>query len=287
MIDKRADTVITWASLQSNWCMQTAAAARTVGIKPILVLFKTYDLAPGYDGNLLLDYILGADIRLKEAQKGKVAKPEQVLAVLEDIAGEVRGKGGRPYLVSVGGSRVLGDMDRPLGAISYVDAFREMDEQAAAAGFQADYVVHSTGSGGTQAGLVVGAKALNDRCRVIGISVSDPQGPFAEEVLGIARATDDALGLRLGVERSDVIVFDDYIKDGYGVVDREVASIIRLVFTREGIVLDPVYTAKAMAGLVDLIRTGYFKQTDKVVFFHTGGTPALFPNREKIVEFLK
>jgi len=287
MIDKRADTVITWASLQSNWCMQTAAAARTAGIKPILVLFKTYDLAPGYDGNLLLDYILGADIRIQEAQKGKVVKPEQVLAALEEIARDVKRGGGRPYIVSVGGSRVLGDMDRPLGAISYVNAFREAFDQAAAAGFEPDYVVHSTGSGGTQAGLVIGAKALAQRCRVIGISVSDPQGPFSQEVLEIARAADEALGLRLGIEPADVIVLDKYIRDGYGIVDREVAETIRLVFTREGIVLDPVYTAKAMAGLVDLIRTGYFKRTDKVVFFHTGGTPALFPNRDKIVEFLK
>ncbi len=287
MTDKRADTVITWASLQSNWCMQTAAAARTVGIKPILVLFKTYDLAPGYDGNLLLDYILGADIRIHEAQKGKVVKPEQVLAMLEDIAAEVKRGGGRPYIVSVGGSRVLGDMDRPLGAISYVHAFRETFEQAAAAGFEPDYVVHSTGSGGTQAGLIIGAKALTDRCRVVGISVSDPQGPFAQEVLEIARAADDALGLGLGVEPGDVVVFDEYIKDGYGVVDQEVADIIRLVFTREGIVLDPVYTAKAMAGLIDLVKTGYFEPTDRVVFFHTGGTPALFPNRDKIVEYLK
>jgi D-cysteine desulfhydrase family pyridoxal phosphate-dependent enzyme len=287
MIDKRADTVITWASLQSNWCMQTAAAARTAGIKPILVLFKTYDLAPGYDGNLLLDYILGAEIRIQEAQKGKVVKPEQVLAMLGAIAGEVKRGGGRPYIVSVGGSRVLGDMDRPLGAISYINAFREVKDQAAAAGFEPDYVVHSTGSGGTQAGLVIGAKALTDRCRVIGISVSDPQGPFAQEVLEIARAADEALGLRLGIEPADVIVLDKYIRDGYGIVDREVAEVIRLVFTREGIVLDPVYTAKAMAGLVDLIKSGYFKPTDKVVFFHTGGTPALFPNREKIVEFLK
>lgn len=103
----------------------------------------------------------------------------------------------------------------------------------------------------------------------------------------IAQATEKAMGLKTHLQSGDVIVFDEYIKDGYGIVNKEVADIIRLVFTREGIILDPVYTAKAMAALVDLIQKGYFKKTDKVVFFHTGGTPALFPNKHKLVEFLK
>jgi L-cysteate sulfo-lyase len=153
-------------------------------------------------------------------------------------------------------------------------------------GVEPDYIVHSTGSGGTQAGLVVGAKALTAGCRVIGISVSDPKGPFSDDVLEIARAADEALGLGLEVRPEDVIVFDEYLGEGYGVVDRGVAETIRLVFQTEGIVLDPVYTAKAMAGLIDLVKTGFFGTTDKVVFLHTGGTPALFPNRKKIAEFL-
>jgi 1-aminocyclopropane-1-carboxylate deaminase/D-cysteine desulfhydrase-like pyridoxal-dependent ACC family enzyme len=181
----------------------------------------------------------------------------------------------------------MGSMELPLGAVSYVDAFREMVEQTRAAGFEPDFVVHSTGSGSTQAGLVVGAKAILSKTKIVGISVSDPKELFARDVLTIAKATEKALGLDTGVKDADVIVFDEYIKDGYGIVNREVAEIIRLVFTREGIVLDPVYTSKAMAGLVDLVAKGYFKRGDKVVFFHTGGTPALFPNRRKIVEYLK
>jgi L-cysteate sulfo-lyase len=286
ILEKRADVVITWASLQSNWCMQTAAAARTFGIKPVLVLFKTYDLPEGPDGNLLLDVILGADIRILEAEKGKVVKAAQAFSVLEEAAREMAGQGHRSYLVPVGGSMVRGDMDKPLGAVSYVAAFAELLDGLRAGGVEPDYVVHSTGSGGTQAGLVVGARALTDGCRVIGISVSDPKGPFSDDVLEIARATDEALGLGLEVRPEDVVVFDEYIGEGYGVVDRGVAETIRLVFQTEGIVLDPVYTAKAMAGLIDLIKTGFFNRTDRVVFVHTGGTPALFPNREKIVGFL-
>jgi len=286
MLAKRADVVITWASLQSNWCMLTAAAARRFGLKPILILFKTYDLPPGADGNLLLDYVLDADIRFREAERGKVVKPEQAMGFLEEAAAEMRALGLRPYLVPVGGSLPLGDMDRPLGAVSYVDAFAELMDQARASGTRIDAVVHSTGSGGTQAGLLVGARALADGCRVVGISVSDPRVPFSEDVLKIARATDEALDLGLDIRPDDVIVFDDYIREGYGVVDREVAETIRMVFQKEGIVLDPVYTAKAMAGLIDLIKRGYFRKGDSVVFFHTGGTPALFPNRDRILEYL-
>lgn len=287
VLAKEADVIITWASLQSNWCMQTAAAAKKFGIKPILILFKTYDLPAEYDGNLLLDYILGADIRIKEAPKGKIVKLEDALAVVNEVAREVREGGHQAYLVSVGGSMPLGSMDLPLGAISYVNAFAEMHEQAKAFGIQADYVVHSSGSGATQAGLVVGAKALTRGAKVLGISVSDGRETLGRDVLKIVQATEKALKLETQIKADDVIVFDEYIKDGYGIANKEVADMIRLVFTKEGIVLDPVYTAKAMAGLVDLIKNGYFEKTDKVVFFHTGGTPALFPNKHKLVEYLK
>jgi D-cysteine desulfhydrase family pyridoxal phosphate-dependent enzyme len=286
MLEKKADVVITWASLQSNWCMQTAAAARTFGIKPILVLFKTSDMAPAADGNVLLDVILDADIRILEAEKGKVVKAAQAFAVLEEAAREVREQGHRPYLVPVGGSLVRGDMDTPLGAVSYVAAFAELLAQMRALGAEPDYVIHSTGSGGTQAGLVVGARALTDACQVIGISVSDPKGTFSDDVLEIGQATDEALGLGLEVRPENVVVFDEYIGEGYGIVDKAVADVIRMIFQTEGIVLDPVYTAKAMLGLIDLVKTGFFKNTDKVVFVHTGGTPALFPNKDKIFRFL-
>jgi D-cysteine desulfhydrase family pyridoxal phosphate-dependent enzyme len=287
VLAKEADVIITWASLQSNWCMQTAAAAKKFGIKPILILFKTYDLPAEYDGNLLLDYILGADIRIKEAPKGKIVKQEDALAAAEEVAREAREQGHTVYLVAIGGSMPLGSMELPLGAISYVSAYVEMVEQAKALGVQADYVVHSSGSGATQAGLVVGAQALTRGAKVLGISVSDDKVTFGKDVLKIVQATEKALKLETHIKADDVIVFDEYIKDGYGIVNKEVADMIRLVFTKEGIVLDPVYTAKAMAGLVDLIKKGYFEKTDKVVFFHTGGTPALFPNKHKLVEFLK
>jgi D-cysteine desulfhydrase family pyridoxal phosphate-dependent enzyme len=287
MLEKKADVVITWASLQSNWCMQTAAAARTFGIKPILMLFKPADQPATADGNVLLDVILDADIRFLEKEKGRIVKAAQAMDILEEAGRKVRAEGRRPYLVPVGGSLVRGDMDKPLGAISYVAGFAELLEQTrSGGGTEPDFIVHSTGSGGTQAGLVVGARAMAPACRIIGISVSDPKGPFSDDVLEIARAADEALGLGLGILPDDVTVFDEYLGQGYGIVDKAVAETIRLVFQTEGIVLDPVYTAKAMIGLKDLIKTGFFKPTDKVLFLHTGGTPALFPNRDKIFEYL-
>jgi D-cysteine desulfhydrase family pyridoxal phosphate-dependent enzyme len=287
ILDKGRDTVITWGSLQSNWCLQTAAAATKYGLKPILVLFKAHDLPPGTDGNMLLERILGADIRVMDAPApGKIIKLEETIAFMNDIAATERRKGLKPYVVAVGGSMVAGDMDKPLGAVSYVNAFAEMLEQTNGLGFVPDAVIHATGSGGTQAGLLVGARALTDACRVVGISVSDDKETFAGYVADIAGAAHRVLDLEPAPGREDIIVLDDYIKNGYGIVNREVADVLRFFFATEGVVLDPVYTSKAMIGLVDLARKGYFKAGERVVFFHTGGTPALFPNRDKLAEFL-
>ena len=164
--------------------------------------------------------------------------------------------------------------------------FAEMLEQAQAAGIELDYVVLATGSGGTQAGLVVGASALCDRLKVLGISVSEEKDSFSRDVLTISRDTVAALGMELEIEDRDIIIFDEYIKEGYGIVDKEIADVLRFVAIQEGVFLDPVYTGKAMVGFKDLIQKGRFKKEDKIVFFHTGGTPAIFPNKHLISGFL-
>jgi D-cysteine desulfhydrase family pyridoxal phosphate-dependent enzyme len=286
-LNKGAEVIITWASLQSNWCLQTAAAARRFGLRPILILFRTSDLALEYDGNLLLDYILGADIHIREAEKGKAVSEDCAREALDEVVNEIKEWGHTPYVVAVGGSMPGFSMEQPLGAISYVAAFAEMLEQAEAEVGDISHVVLATGSGATQAGLAVGAKALSGQVKVLGISVSEEKEVFTQTVLKISSATEKALGLDLNISREDIIVFDEYIKGGYGIVDKEVAEVIRLVFSREGIVLDPVYTGKAMTALVDLVKKGFFKKKDKIVFFHTGGTPALFPYRRELVELLK
>jgi len=287
VLSKKADAVITWASVQSNWCLQTAAAARKFGLKPILILFKTYDLPEEYDGNLLLDYILDADVIIKEAEKGKVVKKEDIQGIVEAVENEVKEWGHTPYVAPIGGSMVGGSMEKPLGAISYVNAFVELLEQAGKQGLEINYILHASGSGGTQGGLVVGAKALKEDTKVLGISVSEGKEAYGKEVLTIAQDTVKALSLDLAVDKNDIIIFDEYIKEGYGILNKEVSEALRFVAVKEGIFLDPVYTGKAMASLIDLVKKGYFKKEDKIVFFHTGGTAALFPNKHLLVNLLK
>jgi D-cysteine desulfhydrase family pyridoxal phosphate-dependent enzyme len=283
---KGADTIVTWASVQSNWCLQTAAAARKYGLRPILLLFNTSDLAPEYDGNLLLDRILDADVRIHEAEKGKIVSQEAVNEALTQVVDEVKKQGHIPYAVSVGGSMTGWSMAKPLGAIAYLEAFIEAHEQAYEAGVGFSHVVHATGSGATQAGLAVGAEVMPGDVRIVGISVSESRNVFVPIIRKITQETAESLGLEIDLNDNDIIIRDEYVKGGYGNVDKETAEAIRLLFVTEGIVLDPVYTGKAMAALVDLVRKGYFQKQDRIVFFHTGGTPALFPYRKPLVDFL-
>jgi len=286
VLEKKADVILTWAGLQSNWCLQTAAAARKFGITPVLVLFNVYDLPVEYDGNLLLDFILKADIKIKEAEKGGVVHLEDVDAILDEAAMKVKEWGHTPYVAPIGGSAVGGSMEEPLGAISYVDAFVEMVEQAKSQGIDVDHVIHASGSGGTQAGLAVGAKAWNKKAKVLGVSVSEEKQTYRELVLKIARDTEKALTGTIGIGEKDIIIFDEYIGEGYGEINQEVSDAIRFVAMKEGIFLDPVYTGKAMVALIDLVKKGYFGKDESVVFFHTGGTAALFPNKHKLGKFL-
>ncbi|MCA1600669.1 MAG: pyridoxal-phosphate dependent enzyme [Acidobacteria bacterium] len=224
VLEQKADCVITWGGMQSNWCRQTAAAARRLGVKPILILFKRASLPTEYDGNLLLDSILGADIRTIELAQGQsFMEIRAVEEILKTIVEEERRAGQHPYIAPIGGTFLEGSMSRPLGAISYVNALIELAEQAEAQDVRIDYLVHATGSGSTQAGLIV---------------------------------------------------------------NHETTRALRLAAETEGILLDPVYTGKAMAGLVALAQQGYFEKGANVVFLHTGGAPALFPYREKILHYM-
>ncbi|NIM89450.1 MAG: pyridoxal-phosphate dependent enzyme [Candidatus Aminicenantes bacterium] len=286
-LNKKADVILTWASVQSNWCLQTAAAAQKFGIKPMLLLFKTDELPDEHDGNLLLDFILDADIRIKEGEKGKVVKEVNAYEAIEELASEVKERGDNPYVVPIGGSMIGGSMESPLGAISYVAAFVEMLEQAKSQQVDVDYIVLASGSGSTQAGLIVGAKVLKDNIKVLGISVSAEKESYGKDVLTIAQDTAKALQIDIEISEEEVIILDEYIKEGYGIMNKEVSEAIRSVAIKEGIMLDPCYTGKAAVALFDLIRKGYFKKEDKVVFFHTGGTPVLFPYKKSLVNFLK
>ncbi len=287
ILAQKADAVITWASVQSNWCLQTAAAARMFGLIPLLLLFKTYDLPDEMDGNLLLDFILGARIRIRPSVQGKFVGEDELEAAVTEAVSEVHAQGQKPYVVPVGGSAPGWSMKIPLGALAYVDAFLEMQRQADRQVEAIDYVLLASGSGGTQAGLALAAKALGRKTKIVGISVLEGAESYGAEVLAIARDAEKALGLEPEIEEGDIIIQDEYIREGYGVLNREVARAVRLMAETEGIFVDPVYTGKALCALLDLVQQGYFRPSDRVVFLHTGGTAALFPYRRGFSEYLE
>jgi len=284
---KEADVIITWAGLQSNWCLQTAAVARKFGITPLLILFSSQGMQVEFDGNLLLDLILDADIKIREAEKGKVIRWNIIKDIIDEVRLEVKEWGHVPYVAPVGGSLVCGSMQKPLGAYAYLEAFLELYEQAQGLGFIPDYIIHASGSGGTQAGLITGAKALSPKTSVLGISVSDDTEYFRKEVELICMDTKESLGLEIDITSDDIRILDEYTQAGYGALTPEITEAIRLTALKEGIFLDPVYTGKAMTGLFDLIKKDFFKKTDKIVFIHTGGTAALFAYRKTLSEHIK
>ena len=288
VVARGVDSVVTWAGIQSNWCRQVAAATARMGIRSVLVLLKKPGMPVGEDGNLLLDRILGADVRVVEAGGSRsFLELANVREYLDPVMEGERKAGRVPYLAPVGGSLLEGDMTRPLGALGYVKGFAELLDQARAQGFSPDSVVLATGSAGTQAGLLAGAKLLSPDTRIIGISVAGPAAEVAGYVKTIANATLSVLGEAPSVTEDEVFVLDEYIGEGYGIMNQGVADALSLVAREEGVILDPVYTGKSMAGLLDLAGKGYFRSGERVVYLHTGGTPALFPYRGEILGALR
>ncbi len=282
-LSKKADTIITWGSLQSNWCLQTAAAARRYGLRPILVLFRTYELSQVDQGNILLEKLLDADIRFFETRtKGKSLAQEEAFRCLEEIADAEKARGHRPYMVSVGGSATGGHMEKPLGALAYFLSMIEVYRQLSESGMP-DWIVVASGSGATQAGLLVGARALGLKTAIAGVCVSDSREEFLPLVKKIALELRDMLSLDLILEDEDFILYDNYLGEGYGIINSEITEIIKMVMQKEGLVLDPVYTSKAVIGLVDLARKKQFSSGEKILFLHTGGTPALFAFSDRLL----
>ena len=285
VVARGADSVVTWAGVQSNWCRQVAAACARLGIRPVLVLLKKPGMPLEEDGNLLLDRLFNAEIRVVDAPEGKsFLELENVKELVEPVMEEERAAGRMPYLAPVGGSLLEGDMLRPLGALGYVRAFAEIMEQASAMGFIPDTVLLATGSAGTQAGLLVGAKILSPSTRVVGISVAGSAADVSGYVKSIAEATLNEVAAPGPVNDDEVVVLDDYLAEGYGVLNAQITQAIGMVAREEGLLLDPVYTGKSMAGLLDLAGKGFFRDGERVVFIHTGGTPAIFPYREGLLE---
>jgi len=261
-----ADTLITGGAAQSNHARQTAAAAAKFGLACTLVLRGTQP--PQVQGNLLLDRLLGAEV---------VWAREQPLAgVMAQVAEKVRAAGHRPYAIPYGGSN-------PSGACGYVAAMEELLAQGAERNLHFDHVVLASSSGGTQAGLAVGARALGYEGRILGISVDEPAGALRQKLAGLATATAELLGLELTFAPEDFAVDDGYLGGGYGVVGNLEREAIRTLAHTEGILLDPVYTGRACGGLLDLIRRGGFRPDERVLFWHTGGTAGVFAHGNELL----
>jgi L-cysteate sulfo-lyase len=283
-VSQEADTIVTWAGVQSNWCRQVAAAAARMGLRAVLVLVKKPGATVSEDGNLLLDRFFGADVRIMEASGDKgFLELEHVRGLLDPVLEEEQRAGRKVYLAPVGGSLLEGSMARPLGSLGYVEAFAELLEQARERGFTPDAVVLASGSAGTQAGLLAGAKLLSPETRIVGISVAGAAPVVSRYVRTITEAILDELGEAPDVADDDVVVLDEYLAEGYGVLNQAVTDAIGLLARKEGILLDPVYSGKAMAGFLDLAGKEYFRDAENAVFLHTGGTPALFPYREGLL----
>lgn len=287
---QHADCIITWGGVQSNWCRQLAAAARKCGIHPVLLLFKRPGLPDEVNGNVLLDHLYGAEIHVRDLDGGNIMQMESVRGRVEHLVATAKKQGRKPYVVPIGGSLVEGSMTHPLGALSYVNAAVELLEQARQCNLRIDSVVFATGSGSMHAGLVVGAKLLSPDLRVVGISVSEPSHVMRSLVTGIARQTlaefERVSPNSLGISTDETRVFD-CVRLGYGVIDREIVDAMRLTAQSEGLLLDPVYTGKAMIALFDLRRNGYFHPQENVVFLHTGGAPTIFVYQDAILKHLQ
>ncbi|MBC7237934.1 MAG: D-cysteine desulfhydrase family protein [Chloroflexi bacterium] len=256
---QQADTVITAGAVQSNHARQTAAAAARCGLRCILVLSP---MAPAaVTGNLLLDRLFGAHVRWTGDRDS--------YELMQEVAAEERAAGRKPYLIPVGGSNAI-------GASGYYWAMDEAVRQSLESGLRIDHMVVASGSGGTQAGLIVGAHALHVQTRILGVSVSRTAADLYESILALAQLTASHLNLRLTIDPSSVLVEDRYLGKGYGVLGEAEREAIHLLARYEGVLLDPVYTGRAMAGLIDLIRRGEFSREETILFWHTGGTPALY-----------
>ena len=259
---KGADTVITAGAIQSNHCRQTAGAAASLGLECHLVLGGEEPEQP--QGNLLLDKVYGCHIHWT----GENRKGEDIPALVAQLKAE----GKKPYVIPYGGSNEL-------GAIAFIEAYKELNAQREALKVDFSHIIFASSSGATHAGLILGNKILQTYSQIVGINIDKGEMdkvPFDEHIVSLANSTAQFIAADYQFTADDLILNSDYVGDGYGVIGELEKEAIALTAQNEGILLDPVYTGRAMGGLIDMIRTGQIKATDNVLFWHTGGAPALF-----------
>ncbi len=258
-VEQGADTLVTVGAAQSNHCRQTAAAAAKYGFRCILVLRG--GPPADIDGNLLLDQLLGAELRWS----GDRARE----AVMDEVVAQERAAGRRPFAIPLGGAP-------PLGAAGYAIAMLELNDQMQSAGIRFHRIFFASSSGGTHAGLAAGALLTGFPGQVLGISIDEELDSLKALVARVATGTMELLGRPRTLGAGDIHANADYLGAGYGIMGQAEREAIHLFARHEGILIDPVYTARAAAGMIDLIRRGQVGRDETVLFWHTGGIPALW-----------
>lgn len=254
-VAEKTKTLITVGGIQSNHCRQTAALAARFGLKCILVLSGEEPQTP--NGNLLMDTLFGASIIWTSREKRD--------ATLQRAYEASKQNGEYPFLIPLGAST-------PIGTLGYVEAMRELKEQ----GNDFDWILVASSSAGTQAGMVLGALLTKFDGKILGVSIDHPAIDLQKAVAVLANQAAAILGEKASVNPQSVLVNSDYLGAGYAIAGEPEYEAIKLFAENEGLLLDPVYTGRAAAGMIDLLRKGFFKPSDKVLFWHTGGVPALF-----------
>jgi D-cysteine desulfhydrase family pyridoxal phosphate-dependent enzyme len=257
--EQGADILISAGTIQSNHCRQTVAAAARFGFDCTLVLTGERPSQPS--ANFLLDQLFGAEIITVADRKDRDH-------ILQETFDNAVAAGKKPYLVPYGGSSTTGVM-------GYTFAMEEFMKQ----NVKADWIVFGTSSGGTHAGLVLGQRIFGFKGKVLGISIDEPVAQLKANISALASRASEKLAKRIEFTGGDVLAIDDYCQAGYGVFGEGEREAIKLFAGNEGLLLDPVYTGRAAAGMIDLIRKGFFKKNETVLFWHTGGQPALFADK--------
>lgn len=266
-LQQNAETLVTLGAVQSNHCRQTAAAAVRYGLRCVLVL-RGY--APQQvTGNLLLDHLLGAQVIFA----GDRTREE----VGDEVMEQLKAEAAAPYFIPVGASNAV-------GAMGFVAGMEELDSQFKQLNLKVDRVVFGSSSGGTQAGLCLGAKLLGFKGEITAIAIDSTRAELSAEVAQIARGAIQRLGVELDFSPDEVVAYDGYLGAGYSIMGEPEQEAIELLARYEGILLDPVYTGRAMAGLIDLIRKGEFGKDETILFWHTGGSAALYAYSQQLMQ---
>ncbi|MEW6455970.1 MAG: D-cysteine desulfhydrase family protein [Acidobacteriota bacterium] len=261
VLKKKADTVITIGPLQSNHARATAMFCAKLGLKCILVLNGKPQEKP--TANALLNNMLGAEIHYVDTRPERPVK-------MKEIAEELQSRGKNVYQIPLGGSI-------PVGSLGYVKAMGELAHQLRKMDLKIDYIFFSSSSGGTHAGMEVGKCLYKlNNIKLIGVSPDDPADEIKRYIIDVANPLFEELNMKQKISSEDITILEEYIGEGYEIPTPESNEALSLLAKKEGIFLDPVYTSKAMAAVIDLIRKGKFKSNENILFWHTGGTIALF-----------